>query len=275
MVCFLFTCAGFLTSVQAEPADSVHASQTAGTAQSSTLAALDHLISDFWHDTKSVVFAPIHWQKKDWLVCAGVGAVTFGLLATDRDVEAEISRRRSNFTDDLARLVTPLGSREGASLAMGGLYIGGVLFRHPTSRRAAWNSFKAVAISQGITQVLKHGLNRRRPGALQRPGHFDGPTWHSPETGLSFPSGHATTAFALASAISNTYRKPYVTIPAFTLAGTVALARLNDFVHFPADVFFAAAVATWVGQVVSLEKGERKVHVAVLSGGKVGFVLRF
>jgi membrane-associated phospholipid phosphatase len=147
-----------------------------------------------------------------------------------------------------------------------------VFFRHPITRRAAWNSFKAVAIAQGITQVLKHGLNRRRPGALQRPGHFDGPTLPSPETGLGFPSGHTTTAFALASAISATYRKPYVTIPAFTLAGTVALARLNDFVHYPADVFIAAAMATWVGQVVSREKGEGKVYVALLSGNRAGLV---
>jgi membrane-associated phospholipid phosphatase len=58
------------------------------------------------------------------------------------------------------------------------------------------------------------------------------------ETGpYSFPSGHTSSAFATATALSLAYPKWYVIAPSFLWAGGVAWSRMYLGVHFPSDIF--------------------------------------
>ncbi len=64
----------------------------------------------------------------------------------------------------------------------------------------------------------------------------------------SFPSGHATEAFSVASVIamrSNGWVLPTI---AYTAATLVAFDRVNDHVHFPSDVAAGAILGTAVGR---------------------------
>ena len=71
-------------------------------------------------------------------------------------------------------------------------------------------------------------VNRQRP---------DGPTTRS---NSSFPSGHATGAFALATAFSHSY--PKITIPAYLGAAAIGLSRVYLGRHYPADVLAGALI---------------------------------
>jgi undecaprenyl-diphosphatase len=58
----------------------------------------------------------------------------------------------------------------------------------------------------------------------------------------SFPSGHATTAFACATMLAAF--APRLRVPLFALAALIALSRLYNGDHYPLDVLAGAALGT-------------------------------
>jgi len=88
----------------------------------------------------------------------------------------------------------------------------------------------SVGASAGVAAGLKYLVDRRRP------------TPPSPRSNSSFPSGHATVAFAAATIVGRSY--PRLSLPAFALAGTVAYSRLYLRRHYPSDVL-AGALLGW------------------------------
>ncbi len=87
------------------------------------------------------------------------------------------------------------------------------------------------------TQALKIGVNRSRPAITYT---YLQP--YEPLTNHSFPSGHTSSAFANAMAISLINKKWYVVVPAFTCASLVGYSRMHLGVHYPSDVFVGAAL---------------------------------
>jgi membrane-associated phospholipid phosphatase len=112
-----------------------------------------------------------------------------------------------------------------------------------------------------ISTTLKYTVNRTRPFD-KYPEEID--ARDSPHT-PSFPSGHTTAAFATATSISLTYKKWYVTVPAYAYAGMVGYARMRLGVHYPTDVLggmilgTGSALLTWhLHKVISRKKEKRK-----------------
>jgi hypothetical protein len=82
-----------------------------------------------------------------------------------------------------------------------------------------------------VTVLLKGAVNRQRPD-----GNTSG-RWDS-----SFPSGHATGAFAAAMITAVRYHK--LAIPAYLGATVVGLSRIYLGRHYPSDVVASAAIGT-------------------------------
>ncbi len=60
----------------------------------------------------------------------------------------------------------------------------------------------------------------------------------------SMPSGHTTAAFAIATALTFRYPKPYVYIPAYAWAAFVGYGRIYLGLHYPSDVLAGAVLGT-------------------------------
>lgn len=69
------------------------------------------------------------------------------------------------------------------------------------------------------------------------------------ESGYSFPSGHAITAFANATAIAAMTKKSY-SIPLFALAALIGFSRIYLGVHYPGDILAGAVLGILSGIAV-------------------------
>ena len=95
-----------------------------------------------------------------------------------------------------------------------------------------------LAINSIVTYGLKYTVNRERP-------YDKYPLLINPyqiEDSHSFPSGHTSTAFSLATSLSIQYKKWYVVVPAYAWASSVGYSRLYLGEHYPSDVLAGAAV---------------------------------
>ncbi|MEM1111946.1 MAG: phosphatase PAP2 family protein [Pseudomonadota bacterium] len=96
----------------------------------------------------------------------------------------------------------------------------------------------AISIERGLYWLLKNGLKRRRPQEIV-PG-FRSLIIASDQ--FSFPSGHTSAAFLLATALCLIYG-PALAIT-YLWAALVALSRVILGVHFPGDTLAGALMGT-------------------------------
>jgi len=102
------------------------------------------------------------------------------------------------------------------------------LFGGEKARQSAKLALTADGVSAIITYGMKNIVNRDRP---------EGPTERS---NSSFPSGHATGAFALATVFAHQY--PKIAVPCYLGATCIGLSRIYLGRHYPSDVLAGAVV---------------------------------
>lgn len=112
--------------------------------------------------------------------------------------------------------------------------------RRGTGRKAALRAVLAVGMSSlTANAMLKPLLPRRRPAAAELPAYQ---TLERPPTSSSFPSGHAASAAAFATAV--TMESPRLGAAVIPLAVAVGYSRMHVGVHWASDVAAGAAVGS-------------------------------
>lgn len=124
------------------------------------------------------------------------------------------------------------------------------LFGGARSRRAARNGLLSLGLASGSAHLAKQLTARRRPARreVEELARRHVPMPRS----SSFPSGHAASAFAFATAAGNA--QPFLSAPLRVAATLVGYSRIHTGVHYPADVlvgaFFGVSAAELSGRVL-------------------------
>lgn len=120
-----------------------------------------------------------------------------------------------------------------------GVLAAGIINNDKGTRQNALYIASSSAVNLLLTSVIKKIVKRPRPfngqvkiNAVYQPSHY------------SFPSGHTSSTFTTASALSQVYPKWYVIAPAFLWAGSVGYSRMYLGVHYPSDVAAGALLGT-------------------------------
>jgi membrane-associated phospholipid phosphatase len=209
-------------------------------------------LTSYWHDSKQIVAAPFHWKAKQWSAFAGIVGVTAAVYFYDNEIFDFAQRNKSEFGTAASRYaIEPFGSGLYSIPVLGLIYLTGI--NNNRHKKVALTGLKAYLISGGTAVVAKHLFHRHRPGDHDPPDAFlwDGPyPFRINHTAL--PSGHTTTAFAIASVLAHGYKdKLWIGIAAYSVATLVGISRINDGKHWATDVLTGAALGTFIGTVLS------------------------
>jgi membrane-associated phospholipid phosphatase len=205
-------------------------------------------------DLRDVLGAPVHWTGREWehfsIAVAGIGAAAL-LDQTVRDRERH---DHSRFSDQVARDFEQFG-QTGAFGVMGAFYVAGLVSDDARARSVGADGLISTLIAGGIvTPALKLVVGRRRPRDTDKT--FD----IKPFSGSSsFPSGHSTEAFAVASVIATHYDQRWIQVASYGSAALVGFARVHHQAHFLSDVTAGAIIGTATGRAV-VHRNEEERH---------------
>jgi membrane-associated phospholipid phosphatase len=239
-----------------------------------------------WLSLTQLVRSPSHSRRAEaarraarhvlWLT-AGLGAAIIVLMYL---IDAwEIAQMPKRGTPSLwwVRILTDFGKDEYVLAVLGVLLIA-VALAAPAFRGIQRSLllglgtrlqflFLAVAVSNLVTEVLKYSVGRGRPfvGGEANAFHFShfagNPAYYS------FPSGHATTAFALAFAVSALW--PQARFAMATYAAIIAATRLVLLAHHPSDVVAGALIGIIGALFVRYWFAARRLGFAIQSDGSI------
>lgn len=229
--------------------------------------AVGNIVEDF----KYLATSPARLDKKSALITLGVIGVGGVLYAYDdeiRDYFAD-SRHQSSTQDNLAYAAEKLGYPW--ALGIVGIYGGtGYLMKNEKMKETALLSFESFLVANSISVAVKYATGRSRPKKDKGPYNFKPFNFDTSYT--AFPSGHATSAFSVASVFASEYDNPWVGVLTYGLACLSGWQRLYDDKHWASDVWFGAVLGTVVGKsVVYLhKKTDGKVSIAPLADPSSG-----
>jgi membrane-associated phospholipid phosphatase len=213
-------------------------------------------------DVQHVLTEPAHWQTPEWKNFAWASLAVLGTAAAiDAPLRDEMRRQPK---DNTFMLYIERFGAEYSIGVIGGFYLAGSLADNDKAVTVAQDSLTASIIASGIvTPAIKIATGRSRPYENAGTNNFQ--SFGAANRNSSFPSGHTTEAFALASVISAHYEETWIRASAYTVAGLVGIARTYHDAHFASDVLAGAFIGNWVGlSVVSHNRQKRGTNIVLL-----------
>lgn len=175
-----------------------------------------------------------------WLNCSYIGAVAQEIPASTLDIRIleSIAETRTVPQTQTFKVLSDINNYVQIAVPVG-LLVAGAVNDDKIMRQNALYVASSTAVTALVNVGLKHLFKRSRPFKKY-------PNFISVRTasGYSFPSGHTSSAFATASALSRAYSKWYVLAPSLLWASSVGYSRMYLGVHFPTDVLAGAALGT-------------------------------
>jgi membrane-associated phospholipid phosphatase len=201
---------------------------------------------DFLHDQKDIWLFPMQLARgRHWIPTLVVVGGTAALIVADPHIMPYF-RTHSGNLDDLndtfdAHIAT------GEVVAVPAALLAAGYIRHDQYQvSTAILAGEAYADSAVVNLAVKAITRRQRPSDVPPGGDFHNTFFNggqSPLHGSSFPSGHATGAFSVATVVAVRYRKHrWVPWVMYGMATAISLSRITSSAHFPSDVFLGAAM---------------------------------
>jgi membrane-associated phospholipid phosphatase len=194
-------------------------------------------------DVLAVAKAP----AREWKKVAATTAIVRATLLVDDEVMDVVRRNDAHVLDQFTKTFEPFGGGHSDKV-MAAFLLYGLSAKNERARNVAFDAFvSSVIASKAITPALKQLLPRERP--------------HGASDNQSFPSNHATQAFAVASVIAAHHpHRRWVRGLAYSVAGGVGFARIYHDDHYPSDVLAGAAIGMLVGHTVARTNQQERLR---------------
>ena len=180
-----------------------------------------------------------------WWEAASVAGLTLAVMSQDEGTTEELREHPTAAAAHLAAAFRRVGQPEVYAALPAAVITTGLLAGDGRITRAGGRLAASVILSTAACETMKLVSGRSRPDAGAGVWTF------APFSGRgSFPSGHSTVAFALATSLSHELHHPVATVALYAAATGTAWSRVYDARHWGSDVFFGAALGIATAQVV-------------------------
>lgn len=202
----------------------------------------------YWLDTKDMLAAPRGWDRADWMQVSVIATVSAGLFTQDEKIKSWVQTHKNRTSSRVADDVSTMYNLSLPALAGFGLY--GLAAGDPTAKETFLLGAESVVITAAFVQTLKRSFGRHRPYTGDSHDTWSGPVLFDHGEDLSFPSGDASTAFAIASVVAAEYDNAVVPPVVYTMSSLVALERVHNNAHWSSDVFVGSVIGYFTGKAV-------------------------
>lgn len=239
---------------------------------------------DFVEDAGRIWSSPFRIKERHVGPLIALAATTVFLIAADEDIRGAFQgyADRHPWVGDVGPAITQMGGL--GAVATAGFFLGaGLVFKDDRARDTGYLAACAMAQSFLVEQALKGLTGRQRPYVADGIDRWSGPEaffkrYDKANHGLydSFPSGHSTWAFSLATVVALQYRHTaWVPVLAYTIAAGVGLTRVTMDRHWMSDVVVGAVIGHLVARLVVRSYTRRQRLVPILGCSGRGIALGF
>ena len=236
------------------PAD--HSSDAAGQERE---VSWKKLFPNFLDDQKHIWLFPSQVVRgRDLVPTAAVLGVSGALTVAD-PIEGRYFRANSETYHTFNKAFTGTTTTAEIFAVPIAFYLVGRVRKDSYAEHTALLSAQAVADVEIPNVILRTSTRRLRPADVPINGNFSD-TWFDAGTNPlkakgSFASGHAASAFAVATIVARRYsHRRWVPYVAYGAAGLLAFSRVSHEAHFLSDTFFGSAMGYAVGRFVVLRQ---------------------
>jgi hypothetical protein len=232
-----------------------------------------------------MIKSPVQFDADDYLLTGTILGLTATSTSLDDHFRSGALKIKSKTNDRMSNFTEKFGDTRYGILLSGALYGSGLIFEDSYTRQTGQMLAEAILFSGLITTGAKMLFNRARPFTNEGRYDLDLFEFESDFDETSLPSGHTSTAFTMATILSNRINNSYASIALYSLAGMTALQRIYVDKHWFSDTILGAAIGTVVGlKIISLHDNDAKeeggltysIFPKVNSGNYgLGFTLNF
>ena len=213
-------------------------------------------------DLKQEFTAPFHFSLKDWRTVGAVALVGGTLFLIDEPTQRYALRVRDSSATvrNVSKYVTRFGGPYEAYI-LAGLGAYGFIFNNEKIKTTTLLATQAYITGAAMESFLKLLSGRQRP-YYYNPREIEAePKFHGPlssgkdiyghKINSSFPSGHTTVAFAVATVFAMEYKdRPLIPLISYSAATLIGLSRITENKHWITDVFFGGVLGYFTGRLV-------------------------
>jgi len=165
--------------------------------------------------------------------------------ALDETVANHFRNHRSQTGDDIANAWAKVGT-VGVGVVTAGVLAGGLISHNDKVTHAGLRLLFSAGLAAAAVEGMKTAIGRERPFENTNAFDFDPSKFDS-----SFPGGHASLAFAMATSLSDDIGRPWATVALFGVATGVAVSRIYQQEHWVTDCVGGAALGIASAKLVS------------------------
>jgi len=200
-------------------------------------------------DVRQVIRSPEYWHRREWALFGAEVAAVVAVGAFDEPLQRDARRSKSSSEDKLAKDFRTFGNY-GSFEVLGAFYLAGLIAQDKRAQETCLDGLFASGIAGGlVSPFLKVVVGRERPNRNKGAYSFKPFGIHQ----VSFPSGEATQAFAVASVISTEYPNPLVEFISYAAAAITSWGRVRENGHWASD--------SLAGAFIGFHIGRRVVHI--------------
>jgi PAP2 superfamily protein len=229
--------------------------------------------------------SPFKFDNSDLFLTGTLLSITAAAMPFDDRIRMGALKNQNKTFDKISFATEKFGDPIYGTILSGVLYGSGLIIGDDYTRQTGQMLAEAMLFNGLISTGAKMMFNRSRPFTNEGSYELEFFEFESDFEETSLPSGHTSTAFTVATVLSQRIDNIYASIALYSMASLTALQRVYVDKHWFSDTILGAALGTVVGlKVVKLHEEnsspqsgfQYSIYPRVNSGNYgIGFALQF